>query len=209
MDTFDDLQDMALPSLDATWAEWLMTGAVEPGDAPAGFDRVAALIKKAQEPATADELAARAVTVTSFAAKVRACPVVRVRTKRTLPFQTFPAKVLALATPFALLGGGVAAATGSLPAPAQAAVSRVLSSVGISVPNPENDIDGKTALPNSTTGGTAPKSTSLATAPANGDAASANGPNGVLCSAWKAGELNHHDAAYPALVASAGGVGNL
>jgi hypothetical protein len=230
MDTFDDLEDMALPGLDATLAEWLITGAVDPSDAPAGFDRVAALIKRAQEPATENELAARAVTVTAFAAKARACPVVRARNKRILPFQTFPAKVLAVATPFVLLGGGVATATGSLPAPAQAAVSRVLSSLGISVPNAQNGSQGTAGLPSSSTGGAAPAGTALGTAPGNGSTtpsngattsvngvtASENGANGAangaivgLCSAWKAGELNHHDSAYPTLVASAGGARNL
>jgi hypothetical protein len=49
----------------------------------------------------------------------------------------FPVKVVAVATPVALLGVGVAAATDSLPPSTQAAVSQVLSHVGISVPDPQ------------------------------------------------------------------------
>ena len=57
LDTFDDLEDMAPPHLDAITTEFLITGEVEIEDAPPGFDRVAALINKVQGPATAGELA--------------------------------------------------------------------------------------------------------------------------------------------------------
>jgi hypothetical protein len=230
MDAFDDLHGMALPGLDANLAELLMTGAVDPDDAPPEFGRVAALIKKAQEPANADELSGRAATVMAFAARARACSALRARTKRMLPFQTFPAKVLAVAIPFVLLGGGVATATGSLPASAQAAVSRVLSTIGISVPSAPSDNDGTAALPNSSTGGVEPNSAGPgaapvvgvtapivgvttpvngATAEADGATAPGKGANVGLCRAWKAGDLNRHDIAYSTLVAAAGGSGSL
>jgi len=208
---------MAPLHLDATTTERLITGALEIDDAPPGFDRVAALINKAQGPATAGELAARVATVTAFAAKVRARPVVRARTKGTFAFPKFPAKVLALAAPVVLLGGGVAAATGSLPPSAQAAVSRALSSLGISVPNPQNANPQNANSENANSenddygiAGTPPSSTGSATAKGTGPDAGTGSPATVgLCRAWKAGGLNRHGTAYRSLTAAAGGAGNL
>ena len=72
--------------------------------------------------------------MTTFASKVQSRSVARAKTKRTFALLKFPAKVLALTVPVVLLGGSVALATGSLPPSAQAAASRALSSLGISVP---------------------------------------------------------------------------
>ena len=124
-----------------------MTGAVAIDDAPPGFGLVVGLINRAQGPATAGELVARAETVRTFAAKVRSRRVVRPNTERTYAFPKFAAKVLALATPVVLFAGGVVAATGSLPPSAQTAVAGALSNLGISVPKPHNDRHGIAVLP--------------------------------------------------------------
>jgi hypothetical protein len=200
LDTFDDLEDIASTQLDAAMTELLVTGAVEVDDAPPGFDRVAGLINKAQGPATPEELAARAATVTTFAAKVQARRVARADTKVTFAFPKFAAKVLALAAPFILLAGGVTAATGSLPAPAQRVVSGALSSLGVSVPEPHDPVPGSDV--HSVTG--APIS-STGEAAATGRARATVG----LCRAWKVGRLTDQSAAYRTLVAAAGGASSL
>jgi len=193
---------MAPLDLDATTTEMLVTGKVEIDDAPPGFDRIARLINKAQGPATAGELAARAATVTTFAAKARSRPVIRAKSKRTFAFPKFPAKVLALAAPVVLLAGGVAAATDSLPPSAQAAVSRALSSLGISVPGPQNDRHGIAGSPPSNTGGAAAPDTGPGVGPRSRTTVG-------LCRAWRVGALNSSSTAYLNLAAAAGGTGQL
>jgi hypothetical protein len=202
LSAFDDLEDMVPLDLDVSTAELLIAGAVEFDDAPPGFDRVARLINKAQGPATADELTARTTIVSSFAARVRARRVVRPKTKRTLAFPKFPAKVLALVAPVVVLVGGVAAATDSLPPSAQAAVSQVLSSIGISVPTPQDDNEGIAGSTDSGTGSAA--------ATVTGPDVGTRSPVAVrLCRAWRAGALNSHSTAYRNLAVAAGGAGNL
>lgn len=204
MATFDDLEDIAPTSLDATTTDLLLAGAVERDDAPPGFDLVAGLITRAQGPATAEELAARDTTVTRFAEKVRARPVLR--TKRALAFPKFAAKVLALAAPVVLLAGGVVAATGSLPPSAQAAVSGALSNLGISVPKPPSAGHAVAVSPPSTTASAVASGTGLDADP---DAGSSSQATVGLCRAWKAGRLSYHSTAYRNLVAAAGGAGLL
>lgn len=199
MGTFDDLEDMAPLPLDATMTELLITGAVEIDDAPPGFDRVAGLINKAQGPATADELAGRQSTVTTFAAKVRSRPVVEARTRRTFGF---PAKVFALAVPVVLLVGGVATATDSLPPSAQSAVSLALSSLGISVPKPQSDSHGIAGSPSSSTASATETGASAAVGPSSQTTVG-------LCRVWRVGGLNDHSTAYRHLVVAAGGAGRL
>lgn len=193
---------MASLDLDAITTELLITGGVEIDDAPPGFDRVAALINKAQGPATAGELAARAATVTTFAAKVQSRPAVRARTKRPFALLKFPAKVLALTVPVVFLGGSVAVATGSLPPSAQAAASRALSSLGISVPKPQNDSQAIAGSPPSDTGSSAARGTGA-------DVGQRSRANLGLCRTWRAGRLNYYSTAYRHLAAAAGGAGNL
>jgi hypothetical protein len=209
MGTFDDLDDMAPDHLDAAMAEWLISGAFEIDDAPPGFDRVVALINKVQGPATASELAARVPTVTAFAARARHCPVVRAQTKRPFAFPKFPAKVLAVFAPIFLLGGGVAAATGSLPPSAQAVVSKALSSLGISVPNPQNDSLGVVPSPHSNTGDAPAQSARPDAGPGTAPTGPGDAATWGLCAAWKAGGLYHDSTAYRSLASSAGGAGNL
>ncbi len=193
---------MVLVQLDASTIEMLIEGAIEIDDAPPGFGRVAELINKAQGPATARELAAREATVTTFATRVRSRSAARVRTRRALSFPKVPLRVLALAAPIILLGGGVATATGSLPSSAQAAMSRTLSSVGISVPNPQNAVQ--------VTVGSLPLSTGSARARSKGFDASLRSRATVgSCRAWRAGGLNLDSTAYRNLATAAGGAAEL
>jgi hypothetical protein len=193
---------MASLDLDAITTELMITGGVEIDDAPPGFDRVVALINMAQGPATAGELAARAPTVTTFAARVQSRPVVPARAQRRFALLKFPAKVLALTVPVVFLGGSVAVATGSLPPSAQAAASRALSSLGISVPKPQQPSQGTAGSSPSDTGGSVARGTGA-------EVAQRGRANPGLCRTWRAGRLNDGSAAYRHLAAAAGGTGNL
>ncbi len=192
---------MASLPLDAITTELLITGAAEIDNAPPGFDRVAALVNKAQGPATAGELAARAATVTVFAATVQSRQVSRAKTKRTFALLKIPAKVLALTVPVVLLGGSVALATGSLPTSAQATASRALSSLGISVPQPRSD---KHAV-----AGSSPSGSSSVVRGTGVDIGQRSRADLRLCRTWRAGRLNDSSAAYRRLAAAAGGGRNL
>lgn len=203
MDTFDDLQDIGSLQLDPTTVESMINGAVDIDDAPPGFGLVVELIDKAQGPATAGELAARATTVRTFAAKVRSLPDVRPKTKLAYAFPKFAAKVLALAAPVVLLAGGVVAATGSLPPSAQTAVSVALSNLGISVPKPHSERTGVAVSPPSSKGYAA------ASGAGPGSPNTRSRATVGLCRAWRAGRLSYDSTAYRTLTAVAGGAENL
>ncbi len=136
------------------------------------------------------------------AARVRSRPIVRERTKRTFAFPKFPARVLALAAPVVLLGGGVAAGTDSLPPSAQAAVSRALSSLGIWVPKGRKDNHGIAGSPPSNTGRTAAIDTGSVAGPRSQATVG-------LCRAWMERVLDDNGTAYRNLAAAAGGAGRL
>jgi hypothetical protein len=196
MDAWNDLEDMGQSDLDAATTERLLTGDVPWDDAPFEFDRVAALIGMAQGPATVEELSTGPAIVSAFAARAQAPSVVRGGGRRRLWSLRFPAKVLGVAVPVAFLGASVAAATGSLPSSAQSAVSRVLSDIGISVPNPQNanhDVEGSPGP--GTPGGTALD---------KGFVSPGSATLSSLCAAWQSGNPNHHSASYRDLVAAAG-----
>lgn len=121
--------------------EALLSGRLDPDDAPPELKGIAALVRAARAPATARELAGEVHLVAAIAAEMRRSGPVGVvvdSRRRRLIGQALSAKVIA-ATAAVLLSGGVAAAaaTGSLPASLQRAVSHGLAHVGISVPAPE------------------------------------------------------------------------
>jgi hypothetical protein len=132
-------------TVDAFWG-----GKVAPHDVPPGYRELATLVQTARAPAAASELAGEASVVAAAAAAVKAPAAVwhgihwggsRLLAK---PLSLKLAKLLtfkmAVATAAVGVGGGfaAAAATGSLPAPIQSAVSDGLSHLGISVPNPSH-----------------------------------------------------------------------
>src|SRR5579875_890302 len=166
---------------------------------------VDALVRAARGPAAANELAGRAAAVDALV-RGGAGATSPVRSGRTSMIgKLLGVKTLAVAVPGLLLTGGVAAAaTGSLPGPAQSAASHVLSDVGISVPNGHGGHSGT---------GTSGASSSQGSA--NGHAANATGPDATgpaaygLCTAFKAGGLNQHSVAYRNLAKAAGGASNI
>lgn len=134
----DDLSpDMAFhSSSDSTDA--LIAGTVAPDDLPDGAARVARLLTALRSP-TASPGGGEQEAVTAIAATLAASPVSieSVRRRRMLP-RALTAKVAAAGAAVLLLGTGAAAATGSLPDAAQSTVSRALSHVSVSVPDPHD-----------------------------------------------------------------------
>jgi hypothetical protein len=129
----------------------LADGSVSPDDAPPGYAGVAELLGRARR-GVRGEAAREAATVAAMSAAVLehlGTPTTIVRGKKMLSkVLTVKAGVLAGAV---LLGGGTAAAaSGSLPTPAQSAVHNALSHLDISVPsgdNPSNVLKNSHALP--------------------------------------------------------------
>src|SRR5690349_1775233 len=127
--------------LDDRTADRLIAGRMTPEDAPAGFAGVAALLRDAHgvavDPATAppasetSTIAAMAATIVRQQATVRPSAA-RAAGRRSRRMTTKVAGLAAVAT---LLGvGTAAAATGSLPTPAQNAAADTLAKIGVSLP---------------------------------------------------------------------------
>jgi hypothetical protein len=127
-------RDMDLFALDALTAERLVTGAVDVGDAPPGYQGVARAFQALREAPDSSELLGASAAVDRIAAAValerRARKSRRSRRSATRVARLAAASVVACGV---ALTGGLAAA-GALPGSAQGVASAVLSRVGISVP---------------------------------------------------------------------------
>ncbi len=138
----DDLSfDMAFhSSSDPT--EALIAGTVAPDDLPDGSARVARLLTALRSP-TLSVGAGEQEAISDITAAIAAAPVSihTARRRRMLP-QVLTAKAVAAAAVVLLAGTGAAAATGSLPDSAQSTVSRALSHVSVSVPDPNEQAAG-------------------------------------------------------------------
>jgi hypothetical protein len=132
--------------LDEDSASRLLQGLVHPDDAPPGYGAVAALLNSAaQLPLGLVDEDAAATTVSAMVEVIRdATPTPETSRRKTMLGKLLAGKALA-ATAVAVLGltaTGAAAATGSLPDPAQGVVSDALSHVGVDIPHPNH---GKSA----------------------------------------------------------------
>ena len=128
---------MRRSSLDDATADRLLAGKVSPADAPAGYAGLAALVRAATGPADAGELANEASVVAASMAAMAGGDVSPIHGgSRSRLAKLLTAKVVAIGA-FTLVGAtAAAAATGTLPAPAQTAVSSAASHIGLSVPEP-------------------------------------------------------------------------
>jgi len=115
-------------------ADALLEGRVEPQDAPPALQGVARLVLAARSLPASRDLAVEDSVVAAFVERVSAPNPEDGRHRTVGPM--FSAKVAGVAFALALAGTTAAAATGTLPASIQSAVSRGLSHVGISVPDP-------------------------------------------------------------------------
>ena len=147
------IDEMPRNPLDDLTADRLLGGTLDPEDAPPGFTEVAALFAAARGQVIPVQLASRDTTVSAIAAAVSAAAGVSPTTSRKrgsskMIGKLLTLKALGLALPaMALTAGSAAAASGALPAPAQAAVHNVLSHVGISVPKGNQSPSGKAVGP--------------------------------------------------------------
>jgi hypothetical protein len=116
----------------------LISGDLEPDDAPPEFARIAGLIQAARAPGTQDELAGKERIVSQMAAVVRESRRAEAARddRRHVLGKVLSAKVIGASAAVLLSGGVAAAATGALPTPVQEAVSHGLRHIGVSVPNP-------------------------------------------------------------------------
>ena len=144
----DSRDDMRRYPIDDATAERLLAGNVSPADAPPGYAGVAAMVQTMVGPASPAELAGEATVVAAGMAALLAegglgtnqhsIP----QRRKSMLAKLLSAKVAAIAA-LTLAGAttAAAAAMGSLPAPAQTAVSNAASHVGISVPEPDDQKD--------------------------------------------------------------------
>lgn len=187
MPPWDDLHgDMARYPFDNATIDRLLTGSMAPDVAPPRLRHLAELVGQARQRAQGAEIPGREAAAAAFAAAIRMDGGThQPRRIRAMLGKYTKAKIVAIAAPVVLLSAGAAAAaTGSLPAPAQHAVSTALSHVDISVPDSNSNGTGN--------------------AGAKGPDASPTGHATFgLCTAYAAGGLNSHGVAYRNLAAAA------
>jgi hypothetical protein len=182
-------------ALDEGTAERMLGGRLDPADAPPAYVRAAMVLEAIAAPPSSGELADEAATVAALASVARSSPYPAARRRPTVLTKLLSAKIAAAAAAAALSVGGVAAAaTGTLPDPAQRVAHQMLGAAG--VPAPDDHADAAND---------ASKADHSPTGPDASGAAKAG-----LCRAWQAGQGGEHgkknDAtAFKALATAAGG----
>ena len=123
--------------LDDTTADRMAAGLVPPDDAPPGYAGVAELLHAARRAATGQDPARQAAVLAAVSAAVAgAGESPHTPWRKSMSTTRLSARTAAVASALVLAGAtAAAAATGSLPGPAQDTAASVLSHVGISVPN--------------------------------------------------------------------------
>jgi hypothetical protein len=130
--------------LDEDSASRLLQGLVHPDDAPPGYGAVAGLLNSAARlPLGSVDEDAAATTVSAMVEVIRdASPAPEISRRKTMLGKLLAGKALAAVAVLGLTATGAAAATGSLPDPAQAVVSDAADHVGVNIPHPNH---GKSA----------------------------------------------------------------
>jgi len=131
-------------SLDEDTASRLLQGLVHADDAPPGYAAVAGLLNSAaQLPLGPVDEDAAATTVSAMVEVIRdVTPAPEISRRKTMLGKLLAGKALAAVAVVGLTATGAAAATGSLPDPAQAVVSDAVGHVGVNIPHPSH---GKSA----------------------------------------------------------------
>jgi hypothetical protein len=199
------------PDADRDTLERLLDGRLDPASVPPGCDGLARLLAAATAPATPQEQVGEQQTMASFAAVMRSTRPTLSPRRTAVARKVFTMKAAAAALVAVLSVGGVAAAaTGLLPGQASPVADQAPASTAADAA--AHGL-GKAAV--ASTGGAAQAGATDAQG-----RASAVGPDATaaaragLCRAWQAGQGGDHgrrmDAvAFQALVAAAGGVGNI
>jgi hypothetical protein len=175
--------------------EQLLAGTSVPENLDAGDARVARLLSAMHshgaQTASGNELQEHhAVTAIVEAIREAPQPLAAHRRSHVLPHRMSAKAAVATATFVTLLAGGTAAAaTGSLPVPAQSAVSSALAHVGVSVPEPNSHANPHAT--NKTHRGSKPRDEATdgdgVAEPTNAKGPDATGPAKFgLCQAWAA-----------------------
>lgn len=122
--------------LDENTVDRLLAGRIAPEDAPAGFDRIAGLVRAASGPTSPAEISREAMVVAAVAEAARSYPSTAPRTPRrkSMLAKLLTAKAAAAVAALTLSAGAAAAATGNLPDAAQDGVAKAVSHVGINLP---------------------------------------------------------------------------
>jgi hypothetical protein len=181
-------------ALDEGTAERLLGGVLDPADAPPAYKRAAMVLDAIAAPPSSDELADEAAAVATLAAVARSSPN-RARRRPTVLTKVLTAKMAAAAAIAALSVTGVAAAaTGTLPDPAQRVAHQMLGAAG--VPAPDNGSQDTKGAANGDHEATGPDASGAA--------------RDGLCRAWQAGQGGDHgrrndSTAFKALATAAGG----
>jgi hypothetical protein len=124
------------PPLDERAAERLLAGQPGPAEVPSDYARVAELLAAAAAPPSSDELAGEDAAVAAFLSAARPVPPRAGRRHHSPRHRLVGVKLAAAVVVVVLsLAGVAAAATGTLPDPAQRVAHRVLGGAG--VPGPD------------------------------------------------------------------------
>jgi hypothetical protein len=138
MSTPNDLPDeMRRRRLDGATLGRLITGRLDPDDAPPGYGQVARVLRAAAGPASLEELARAASDVAaarSLLAGGALEPSPTGRRSKVMGRKRYRSKVIGLVAAGAILGTGGLAFAGGLPDAAQDVVSDALARVGLHVP---------------------------------------------------------------------------
>jgi hypothetical protein len=130
------------PYLDELTAERLVAGAVAPDDVPPAFAPVARVLQAATEPGRMQERQGEDAVLQMFASERGAVGVGPTPTASTWRRPLARRVAVAVAAGSLVFGGGVAAATGHLPDPAQSAAHDAFSSIGVDVPDAPDERPG-------------------------------------------------------------------
>ena len=122
--------------LDHDSATRILQGLVHPDDAPPGYGEVAGLLASASALPAVDEDAAASTIAAMVEAIREGASTPQTSRRKSMVRKLLAGKALAVIGVVALSASGAAAATGSLPDPAQGAVAGAASHVGIHIPQP-------------------------------------------------------------------------
>ena len=156
MTTPDDFEDVIAAELPDELVEELIRGAFEP-ELPDELVAVGRVLRAAHGPIPGEDREREQDVLDAMLDAMKVVPITAAR--RVQPARRGRRRVLIAVTAAAsVLGvGGVAAAAGSLPTPIQSFVHDTLDSVGVSIPEPSDDLSPTTTLDRSGTDDDAPE----------------------------------------------------
>jgi hypothetical protein len=141
-----DLDDeMQRFGIDDDTADRLLSGQVAPQDAPPEYRAIAGAVQAAQYPTGGKDAARESATIAAMVEALHSGPTSDAPIRRKSMFaRMLSAKVAAIAAVGLLGATAAAAATNTLPDPAQSAISGAASHVGLSIPKPHGHAYGLT-----------------------------------------------------------------